>query len=116
MVSAPVFFRPEEWVSPPADWPATGIQQGKRYSLDSGEGTRIFRECLERAKTGAHYWNVERSPQAVVGEGERYGASVTVRPRLGQGIFSVLVRDAYGGATGRSRTVRLPEILGRDKF
>ena len=98
MVSAPVFFGPDDWVAPPADWATTGIQQGKRCSLDTGEGSRIFRECMERAKRGSHYWNVERSPETTSGDGERYGAAMTVRPRLGQGIFSLLVRDAYGGA------------------
>lgn len=99
MISAPVFFRREEWIEPPNDWPRTGIQRGKTYhSLETGEGARIYRQCLERAKTGTHYWNVERSPQAPVAEGDRFGSPLLVRPRLGQGIFSVLVRQAYGGA------------------
>ena len=33
MIAAPVFFSPEEWVSPPAGWARSGIQQGKRYDL-----------------------------------------------------------------------------------
>ena len=110
MVSAPVFFRPGEWVMPPADWATTGIQQGKRYSLNSGEGARVFRECLELASRGTHYWNVEDSPQVTVGEGARYGASVAVKPRLGQGIFSVLVRNAYGGACAVTREHSAPVL------
>jgi len=110
MVSAPVFFHPDEWVTPPADWAATGIQQGKRYSLTSGEGARVFRECMERAKGGTHYWNVERSSQEDLGEGERYGIPVAVKPRLGQGIFSVLVRNAYGGACAVTREHSAPVL------
>lgn len=94
MVTAPIFFEREEWVSPPADWAKSGIQQGKTYALDSGEGNRVFRECMERATRGDRYWNVER----VAEEAPRYGEPALVRPRLGQGLFSLAVRDAYGAA------------------
>lgn len=94
MVTAPVFFAREEWINPPADWAKSGIQQGKTYALDSGEGSRLFRECLERAQTGNHYWNVERVEESPA----RYGTPIEVKPRLGQGLFSLAVRDAYHGA------------------
>jgi len=38
MVTAPVFFARDEWINPPADWAKSGIQQGKTYALDRGEG------------------------------------------------------------------------------
>ncbi|MBK6939554.1 MAG: HNH endonuclease [Planctomycetes bacterium] len=91
MVAAPIFFQPEEWVSPPSDWAKTGIQQGKTYPLAAGEGERVYRECLERAMRAHRYWNVER----VADEAPRYGEPVLVRPRLGQGLFKFEVRDAY---------------------
>ena len=98
MISAPVFFPESDWVSPPVDWARTGIQQGKSYDLQSGEGRRMLDECMERASRGERYWNIE--PEApVVGEAApRYGSPITVRPRLGQGLFSLAVRDAYEGA------------------
>lgn len=98
MVTAPVFFAPNEWVTPPVDWAKTGIQQGKAYGLDTGEGRRVFKACLERADEGGRYWNVERDPQVVAADAPRYGNLVMVRPRLGQGLFSLAVRDAYGRA------------------
>jgi putative restriction endonuclease len=94
MVTAPVFFSRDEWITPPSDWAKTGIQQGKTYPLDSGEGQRLFRDCLERASRGDRYWNVER----VAEKAPRYGEPSLVRPRLGQGLFSLAVRDAYHGA------------------
>lgn len=94
MITAPVFFAREEWVEPPADWARTGIQQGKRYSMSSGEGERVMHDCMERAIRGNRYWNVEH----VASEAPRYGAPTLVRPRLGQGLFSFGVRDAYRGA------------------
>lgn len=94
MVTAPVFFSRDEWVAPPADWAKTGIQQGKTYALDTGEGSRLFRDCLDTASRGNRYWNVDR----VAEDAPRYGEPSLVRPRLGQGLFSLAVRDAYHGA------------------
>lgn len=94
MVTAPVFFARDEWVAPPSDWAKTGIQQGKTYALDSGEGNRLYRDCLARASQGARYWNVEH----VVEDTPRYGIPSLVKPRLGQGLFSLAVREAYKGA------------------
>jgi putative restriction endonuclease len=98
MIAAPVFFSQEEWVVPPQDWARTGIQQGKTYELNAGEGLRVLEECLERARAGTRYWNIEPSAEIVADGSGRYGSPVSVRPRLGQGLFSLAVRDAYDGA------------------
>jgi putative restriction endonuclease len=97
LITAPVFFDKPHWVFPPEDWARTGIQQGKRYSLDSGEGARIFRECLELAKT-SRYWNVDKDTELGAENAARYGSEILIQPRLGQGLFSLKIRDAYGGA------------------
>lgn len=94
MITAPIFFPEDEWVRPPADWARTGIQQGKTYEMTHGEGARILRDCLERAGRSIHGWNVDRAAE----DEPRYGTPVNVRPRLGQGTFSLAVRDAYAGA------------------
>jgi putative restriction endonuclease len=103
MLSAPVFFDQKDWVDAPADWAPTGIQQGKRYALDEGEGRRIWERCLERAAGGRRYWNVERTPLLLAEGTPRFGAPGTVKPRLGQGLFSLAVRDAYRGACAVTR-------------
>jgi hypothetical protein len=41
MISAPIFFDESDWVSPPVDWAKTGIQQGKTYDVEAGEGQRL---------------------------------------------------------------------------
>lgn len=92
------FLRQDEWGMPPTYWERTGIQKGKRYSLAYGGGACIFGECMERAKGGSHYWNVIRIPEVAVQTGARYGTPYEVTLRLGQGIFGVLVRNAYSGA------------------
>ena len=110
MIAAPVFFVPDEWVRPPADWAPTGIQQGKSYDLGVGEGARVLRDCMERATGGLHYWNIEADPRIVADNFARYGAAVEVHPRLGQGLFSLAVRDAYQGACAVTREHSLPAL------
>ena len=94
MIKAPYFFPPGEWVEPPTDWAETGIQQGKTYSVEEGEGKRVLLECIERTRKPEHYWNVDR----IAEDSPRYGSPILVAPRLGQGLFSLAVRDAYQGA------------------
>lgn len=102
ILSAPVFFKTEEWVVPPTDWAKTGIQQGKLYDLSIGEGRRLYYECIDQAKTGKtsgkYYWNIVPETGIVKSSSGRYGSPITIQPRLGQGQFSLAVRDAYNGA------------------
>ncbi len=110
MIAAPVFFVPDEWVNPPRDWAPTGIQVGKLYDMTSGEGDRVLRECMERATGGLHYWNIDGDPALVAENVARYGAAVEVHPRLGQGLFSLAVRDAYHGACAVTGEHSLPVL------
>lgn len=110
LIAAPVFFTENEWVTPPADWAKTGIQQGKTYDLTYGEGNRILRECMDRATGGLHYWNIDADPQLVAENFKRYGAAIEIRPRLGQGLFSLAVRDAYKRACAVTRERSLPVL------
>lgn len=41
---------------------------------------------------------------------ERYGKPVSVRPRLGQGLFSLAVRDAYEGACAITHEHSMPAL------
>jgi putative restriction endonuclease len=110
LLSAPVFFEEHEWVEPPFDWAKSGIQQGKGYDLTHGEGQRVFVESMLRARQSSRYWNVERTTQIVPEGAERYGNPVLVRPRLGQGLFSFAVRDAYEGACAITHEHSVPVL------
>ena len=109
MISAPVFFEEHEWIDPPSNWAQTGIQTGKRYSLQEGEGHRVLEQCLARVRSGDHYWNVE-SEKSEAKDAPRYGTPILVRPRLGQGLFSLEVRDAYGGACAVTSEHSIPVL------
>lgn len=106
MLSAPEFFPPDLWVDPPSDWPPSGIQRGKTYDLSSGEGARVFRECLDRAGIGAGSSTGDR----VAKDSPRFGDPVLLRRRRGQGLFRFDIEEAYGGACAVTREHSRPVL------
>ena len=107
MISVPIFFDREDWIAGPQDWPKN-VVQGMAYDLESGEGQRIWTECLTRARGKS----IATGPGAgeIVREGERYGVPVLVKPRLGQGTFKVSVMEAYQRACAVSTEHSLPVL------
>ena len=77
VLTNPEFFPRDQWIPCPASFDRN-IVQGKSYSTDNAEGDWLWASVEQRI--------------AAVG---RYGSSVEVRSRLGQGAFRVLVTDAY---------------------
>jgi len=104
MISQPVFFTEDEWIPQPRTW-AANIVSGATFNLDSGEGQRIWLECLARA---AARW--PREFPMVAEERARYGEPVLVKPRLGQGTFRIAVTDAYQRACAISGEHSLPVL------
>ncbi len=105
MLSQPTFLEQGAWVRPPSGWPENAVQ-GKRYDLSSGEGARVWRECLART---ARPTAVAESTRPAFPT-ERYGEAVLVKPRLGQGTFRVAVLDAYGRACAVTSEHSLPAL------
>jgi len=103
MVASPVFFPEELWVREPADWSAN-IVSGRGEDLTSGEGLRIFTECMERSSGAAPQLQAAEDAES------RYGEPALVALRLGQGIFRVSVLDAYERACAVTREHSLPVL------
>ena len=104
LLAAPVFFPRDMWVDGPADWSDNTVA-GAGYDSATGEGRRIWRECLDRAATLGQALDLSPAvardpsehPTLFSAEApERYGAERTVRPRLGQGTFRFALEQAYG--------------------
>src|SRR5581483_7752779 len=104
MISQPVFFEERDWIPQPRDW-AANIVSGATYNLDSGEGQRVWLECLARAAT-----RQSAEIRMVAEERARYGEPVLVQPRLGQGTFRIAVTDAYRRACAVSGEHSLPVL------
>jgi putative restriction endonuclease len=90
LLQSPFFFRDGDWI-PASDW-APNIVQGRGYDTAEDSGQLIWQQVEERLK-------YEESgvllPQEAAEQGAGFGAPQLVRPRLGQGLFRVVVADAY---------------------
>lgn len=85
ILAQPAFFAERDWIAQPRDWhPNTEV--GRTQDLTQGEGLRIWQAVMDRLRNGR---TSEPTPTG------RYGAPMTVHPRLGQGAFRVLVTDTY---------------------
>jgi putative restriction endonuclease len=104
MLTQPVFLQRDAWVRPPSDWP-DNVVQGKSYDLSTGDGARVWQECLASVRRPGLV--AEHTPRFPT---ERYGEPVLVKPRLGQGIFRVAVTDAYGRACAVTFEHSLPAL------
>ena len=95
LLAEPFFFTEAEWIPVPSDF-SLNIVQGKGYdSQDGTTGKALLEATTERlaARTTPNY---DPGPATIAAIGSaRYGEPTMVRPRLGQGIFRVVVTDAY---------------------
>jgi putative restriction endonuclease len=119
LVNQPVFFEEGDWVRMPEDW-SSNIVQGKGYELTSGEGKRVWMECVARAsRYGTPLTRPQPGAAATLSRGERgdsdrvawergdidriadaplpggYGEPTAITPRLGQRSFRIAVLDTY---------------------
>ncbi len=118
LLTQPVFFDEDEWIRIPDDF--TGpIVQGKTYDLTSGEGGRIWYECLARAAKRPEwigpYADVDEEPRygdliADLPLRSGYGEPALIRPRLGQRSFRIAVLDSYGRRCAVTNEKTLPAL------
>jgi putative restriction endonuclease len=95
MLTAPVFFPPGTWVDAPRDWRHQTVV-GKTFDATSGEGRRIWQDCLDRAASLQPVVSDPARPELVLPGAPRFGTPQLVTPRLGQETFRFAVEAAYG--------------------
>jgi len=105
LLEQPFFFEKSDWIPAPPDW-RPAIQQGKQYALDEAPGKDLWESVQIKLSTKGKPW---LQPQRTE-EGPRYGAPVTVKQRLGQGSFRILVTDAYHRACAITEEHSLPAL------
>lgn len=94
VLANPFFFDESVWISDPPGW-SSNIVRGKMYDSQKGAGAEIWNNVQARIRLfQSEAPHVDRSSM-VAENAEKYGTPVTVRPRLGQSSFRVLVTDAY---------------------
>jgi putative restriction endonuclease len=90
LLQDPFFFAPDEWI-PASDWDQN-IVQGRTYDTAELRAEAIWGQVQARLK-GKLASIVES--QNVTESVDRFGKPLLITPRLGQGIFRVLVTDVY---------------------
>jgi len=86
----PFFWPRDAWIPVPSDW-SKNIVTGKSYDVSAGIGAALWADVRARLTEGGSAGLTGSVAEAAA----RYGAPVTIRPRLGQGAFRVEVTDAY---------------------
>ena len=94
MLAEPFFWPRKAWIPMPADFSAH-TQQGKGYDSESGEGRKLWEAVSERLMYLAPE-KIGQSPATLAAvESKGYGKPQNIVPRLGQGLFRILVTDVY---------------------
>jgi len=109
ILTQPFFFTESLWFPIP-DW-KDQIVRGKAtgYEFDRDAGKYIWNR-LQRAWQNQRIFSLEEESQRIEEERARYGRETTIRPRLGQGAFRILVTEAYGRACAITEEHSLPVL------
>jgi putative restriction endonuclease len=91
LLEQPFFFKKEEWIPVPSDW-RPNIVRGRRYDLTAGLGKKLWEDVQLRLQAIP---NIMTEVTKGAEEISRYGETIMVIPRLGQGSFRIIVTDAY---------------------
>ena len=96
VIANPIFFAQKDWLPDPPGW-SSNIVRGKMYRTEESDGARIWAHVRPLLAPGLENQGEALDPSGMtVGEpAARYGESVLMRPRLGQGSFRVVVTEAY---------------------
>jgi putative restriction endonuclease len=90
ILTQPFYLEETMYIDPPHDWPSN-IVTGKSFEILPGsEGLRLFEQAQPFFSLVAQS---DHEPSESVGG--RYGKELTIRPRLGQGGFRIMVLDEY---------------------
>jgi putative restriction endonuclease len=94
MLAEPFFWPRSAWIPTPTDF-SPYTQQGKGYDSESGEGRALWEAISERLRLIAPD-RIQQSPATLAAvESKGYGKPHIILPRLGQGLFRIVVTDVY---------------------
>ncbi|MFM8524737.1 MAG: HNH endonuclease [Cyanobacteriota bacterium] len=90
ILTQPFFLDDKMFIDPPHDWPAN-IVTGKSFEILPGsEGLRLFEQAQPFFSLMPQSEDSNSEPNK-----DRYGKEQTIKPRLGQGGFRIMVLDEY---------------------
>lgn len=94
MLAEPFFWPRSAWIPIPKDF-SKNIVQGKGYDSEAGVGRTLWEAVSERLRSFAPE-KIADSPATIAAvDSKGYGKPQLVLPRLGQGLFRILLTDFY---------------------
>jgi putative restriction endonuclease len=109
MLAEPFCWDRALWIPSPADFMLNTVA-GKGYDAESGRGRALWEEVATRLAASRKELLVEGTATAAALRSEGYGKPQLVLPRLGQGLFRVIVTDAYNSACAITGEKTLPVL------
>ena len=111
VLTNPVFFKKNDWISVPVDWKPS-IVQGKSYSMDEPVGSNLWEKVEVALHNYKFYeYNEGRKSQLWLEPPEpKYGNSVLTKVRLGQDAFRLMVTEAYSRKCAITSEKTLPVL------
>jgi putative restriction endonuclease len=94
VLANPFFFDKGAWLADLPDW-SSNIVRGRMYDTTESAGQDIWSNVQQCMKVQPLETARIDGVPLVAEPGEKYGSPVTIRPRLGQSSFRVLVTEAY---------------------
>ncbi|MEX0719048.1 MAG: HNH endonuclease [Candidatus Paceibacterota bacterium] len=105
ILTEPFFFPREEWIPIPENW-SSNIVKGKSYSTQELIGANVWQQVQERLGDLE-----KREGELVIQEPDvRYGKTIEIRSRIGQGAFRAMVTTAYNRRCAITNEKTLPVL------
>jgi putative restriction endonuclease len=109
MLAEPFFWPQNAWIPVPADF-SKNIVQGKGYESEKGSGRLLWEAVSERLQSVSNE-KISDSPATIAAiDSKGFGKPQVVHPRLGQGLFRILVTEQYGRRCAVSGERTLPVL------
>lgn len=109
VLTQPVFFGEPSWFPVPQWKPSIVRGKARGYELDKEAGKFIWHRVQEAwHRQGAR--DLDTEARRINEERARFGREATIRPRLGQGAFRIMVTDAYNRACAITEEHSLPAL------
>lgn len=94
MLAEPFFWKQDDWIDSPADFKLNTVT-GKGYDSEAGTGKELW-EAVSARLVRSRSEALEPGTATIAAiETHGFGKPQVVLPRLGQGLFRILVTDAY---------------------
>jgi putative restriction endonuclease len=94
MLAEPFFWPKSDWIPRPPEF-AVSSQVGKTFDSEESAGRRLWDAVCERLKRSPAVLMEQGTATVAAIESNGFGKPQLIHPRLGQGLFRVMVKEAY---------------------